>query len=119
MPMNRPAKSQNVSLMIMTCMLLLTGCATENRFIQYCEHAIGTEYQPRRDLLVDTINNPRSANYSIEWNPEYSMLSNGNKEYEHPVLGGDCIVFWEVDPAGIIVGYRYKGEYCKLPPDIL
>lgn len=36
------------------------------------------------------------------------MLENGNIVYPIPIVFRRCKVHWEVNPAGIIVGYRYE-----------
>lgn len=60
----------------------------------------------------DTIMN-RSGSYAsrINWTRSTYSLDNGNWVLIEPVRK-DCLIHWEVDPSGIIVGFKLVGARC-------
>jgi hypothetical protein len=46
------------------------------------------------------------------WKEQSSTLPNGNLDYVAPI-NGYCVVHWEIDKAGTIVGYKLEGEGCN------
>ena len=103
------------ALALLALALAGVGCATEKRFIRYLEHTKGTSY---KDLLEHR-KLPQSYHYRIGWVERYTILANGNREYEDPEMDSRCTIYWEVDKNWTIVGYRYAGNNCKLEPDLL
>lgn len=55
----------------------------------------------------------RSETYasSIGWQEKTYKLDNGNLVYVEPVRP-DCFIHWEVNPKGIIIGYKTEGKRC-------
>ena len=55
----------------------------------------------------------RSKTYasSIGWREKWEPLPNGNRAYVQPEREG-CLVHWEVNNGGVIVGYRPEGDKC-------
>lgn len=61
--------------------------------------------------------NVRDGSYasSIGWKETTYTLPNGNWVYVDP-YAPNCLVHWEVNPEGIIVGSRVEGNGCDMWP---
>jgi hypothetical protein len=53
---------------------------------------------------------PESYTGRTGWPETWVELPNGNREYVAPIRG--CVVRWEVNSKGTIIGYRLFGERC-------
>lgn len=94
-------------LLLMCC--LLTACLSQ--ILGLRDWADGTIGRPISVLEgIDT--RPESYAGSIGWRRTTYDLLNGNWIYVHPACK-DCEVHFEVDKAGIVVGYRPTGEGCR------
>ena len=62
--------------------------------------------------LQEIISSPTSHASKIEWKETTYQLNNGNWVYVTPDVK-DCFIHWEINPDGIIVGYRLEDEGCK------
>ncbi len=61
--------------------------------------------------LKEVLARPESYPSRIGWKEKTYKLDNGNLAYIEPVRP-DCFIHWEVDPAGIIIGYKTEGKRC-------
>lgn len=88
--------------------LTLSGCPTVGSPLDYASHGIGGQIEP---LLKALDRNhaiyPKDPSRDEVIKARY-MLENGNVVYPIPIVFRRCKVHWEVNPAGIIVGYRYE-----------
>jgi hypothetical protein len=68
---------------------------------------IGRPIKDRQNMMF------RSGDYpsSIGWQEKTYTLNNGNWVYVEPVRP-DCFIHWEVNPQGIIIGYKTEGKRC-------
>lgn len=90
--------------------LLLTsfGCMSQIQpFKEYANSAIGRPV----GILIATKQRPGSYASRAGWKDKQYQLESGNWVYVSPEREG-CIVHWEVNPQGIIVGYRTEGGRC-------
>ena len=88
---------------------LLGGCSASHLppFKDYTAQLIGT---PLVDLqLADA--QPGSYVSKSDAETRTYPLENGDSVYVSP-LRKDCIVYWQVDPQGMIIGYRSEGARC-------
>ena len=101
----------SVRAMIVTIVTVgfLGGCSGSRipPFKDYTAQLIGT---PLADLKVADAQ-PGSYVSKSRAEPRTYMLENGNSVYVSPVRK-DCIVYWQVDPQGMIIGYRSEGTRC-------
>lgn len=86
-------------------LLVLTGCATTTE-----DFAQGWVGEPIADL-VEAKKKPDSYAQQSGWKEQRYDLKNGNWVYVSPSKEG-CIIHWEVDPRGVIVGFRTEGGEC-------
>jgi hypothetical protein len=56
--------------------------------------------------------NPDSYASKIGWKETTYPLANGNFIYIEPV-SADCLIHWEINQNGIIIGYQSIEKYCK------
>ncbi len=88
-------------------MIFLNGCATE---VVVDEH--GSEWLARPlSELKQEMNRPDSYASKIGWKENTYSLANGNYVYVEPIED-NCAVHWEINSAGIIIGYQAKGNGC-------
>jgi hypothetical protein len=57
------------------------------------------------------VRKPGSYASRTGWQEKTYELPNGNWVYVAP-LGRDCLIYWEVNKAGTIVGYKLEGTRC-------
>lgn len=93
-----------MKLIVSFCLCLMTGCAIPN-FKDYANAWVG---EPIERYLAVT-ERPTSYASRNNWKEETYYLDNGHKVYVYPE-GSRCIVHWEVNEEGIIVGYQAKGQ---------
>ena len=88
---------------------LLGGCSASRipPFKDYTAQLIGT---PLVDLQVADAQ-PGSYVSKSAAKPRTYPLENGDSVYVSP-LSKDCIVYWQIDPQGMIIGYRSEGAGC-------
>ena len=100
-----PVRYLNGSLILFT---VLFGCGAIPPIDEYFDGVIGTPID-----TIQTIDaHPTSYAGRVGWTEVTYTLENGNWVYIHPDSPG-CQIHFEVDPDGIIVGYRPVGVYCR------
>ncbi len=98
------SKLARTALPFLTCITLLAACATaEDRAHDW----IG---EPISDL-IEAKQNPDSYASKSGWKEQKYDLKNGHWVYVSPSNEG-CIIHWEVDKRGVIVGFRSEGNQC-------
>lgn len=86
----------------------LTGCMSQIPPVkEFADRSVGT---PISNLFV-TVNRPGSYVARTGSKIQRYELENGNTEYVEPIRE-NCLVHWEVNASGIIVGYRTEGDRC-------
>jgi hypothetical protein len=89
--------------------MALAACATRGEDIRKdAQSWVGRpfiEYQA-------TMKKPSSYANTSGWKETESALPNGNRDYVAPI-NGFCVVHWEINQAGTIVGYKLEGEGCN------
>jgi hypothetical protein len=93
-----------IAVAILFALGLLAGCATTEDF------AHGWVGEPIVDFL-DAMHRPDTYASRTGWKEQKYQLKNGNWVYVSPNKEG-CLVHWEVDKRGVIVGYRLEGAKC-------
>lgn len=97
-------------IQVLAILLVLFGCMSQIRpFPEYANGWIGKSI----DRLIIATRRPGSFASRIGWKEKQYKLENSNWVYVSPEREG-CIVHWEVNPEGIIVGYRTEGERCDI-----
>jgi len=93
-------------LIVLLSIPLLIGCfhniGTIEEFTQYW---IGRPIEETRKQVRDS----HSYASRIGWQEKTYKLDNGNWVYVEPDSPG-CFIHWEVNPQGIIVGYKLEGK---------
>lgn len=88
---------------------LIAGCNSQIPTLrEWADQGIG---QPI-SVLEGIDARPESYASRIGWQRTIYDLPNGNRVYVHPDRK-DCEVHYEVDKAGIAVGYQLVGEGCR------
>ncbi len=95
-------------LCLVFLMVFLNGCAS-----QFDADLYGSEWiaRPLSELKQD-MSRPDSYASKSKWKESTYLLADGNYVYVEPV-GDDCLMDWEINSGGIIIGYRAKGNGCK------
>ena len=75
------------------------------RFKDYADGAIGAPIENR----ITAAERPSSYSSRSGWVQQTYELDNGHRVYVYPE-GPRCIVHWEVNHEGIIVGYKPEGK---------
>ena len=94
---------------------LLSACGCINyipTLRSYRKSSIGEPISHRKALL----SREGSLASSIGWKERTYKLDNGNWVYVEPWGGRNCLIHWEVNPEGIIVGSRVEGSGCDIWP---
>ncbi len=89
-------------------MVFLNGCASQIDADAYSSEWIA---RPLSELKQE-MNRPDSYASKKGWKETTYYLADGNYVYVEPI-GDDCSVHWEINSAGVIIGYRAKGNGCK------
>jgi hypothetical protein len=85
---------------------LLLGCISQIVPIgDYTKSKIGRPIEETRKL----VSRPESYASRIDWKEKTYFLDNGNWVYVEPD-SKNCFIHWEVNPKGIIVGYKLEGN---------
>lgn len=95
---------------LMLC-ILLAGCVSVPSPSHWAESGIGTHIEVLIALDAKAMADPRNYIHKIHWKETTYPLENGNWVYVTPA-GKGCFVHFEVNPEGIIVGYRLVGDRC-------
>ncbi len=86
--------------------LLTVSCLSQIVSIEdYTKNWIGRPVEENRRLGA----RPESYASRIGWKEKTYNLENGNWVYVEPDSPG-CFIHWEVNPQGIIVGYKLEGN---------
>ena len=88
-------------------MVFLNGCASQIDADKYSSEWIA---RPLSELKQE-MNRPDSYASKSGWKETTYSLANGNYVYIEPI-GDDCLVHWEINSGGIIIGYKAKGNGC-------
>ena len=86
--------------------LLLTGCTIPS-LNQTIKESMGQPISHK----IEVMSRPGSYSSSISWKETTYKLDNGNWVYVQPNRP-ECFIHWEVNPQGIIVGYKLEGNRC-------
>ena len=95
---------RNIALLSVVA-LFLAACVTTVE--DFAQSWVG---EPVSDL-IEAKHKPDSYAAKIGWKEQRYDLRNGNWVYVSPSKEG-CLVHWEVNPRGIIVGYHTEGNLC-------
>lgn len=101
-------KYRLIMLCFVMLMFLSQGCLSQIASVnKTAPEWIGSQITVRQNLVL------RSGSYAskIGWQEKTYKLDNGNWVYVEPALP-DCFIHWEVNPEGIIVGYKTEGKRC-------
>lgn len=93
-------------LLILFAVLFVVGCLTPIVSIEdYTKNWIGRPIEETKKLIL------RLESYAsrIGWKEKTYQLNNGNWVYVEPD-SKNCFIHWEVNPQGIIVGYKLEGK---------
>jgi hypothetical protein len=102
--MIRHLKSPRDFLSLIAAVVLIAGCAgTED----YAQNWVG---EPIADL-IEAKHKPDSYASKSGWKEQRYDLKEGHWVYVSPSREG-CIIHWEVDKRGVIVGFRTEGAQC-------
>jgi len=94
------------SIFISVILLMLTACPSIPSFYDWVKPIVG---QPIS--LLEKPGNKGNYKDAIGWQDRRYNLRNGNWVYVEPIRDG-CLVHFEVNPQGIIVGYQTEGDRC-------
>jgi hypothetical protein len=93
-------------LLILFAVLFVVGCLTPIVSIEdYTKNWIGRPIEETKKLIL----RPESYASRIGWKEKTYQLNNGNWVYVEPD-SKNCFIHWEVNPQGIIVGYKLEGK---------
>lgn len=88
--------------------ILLYGCLSQ---IDPLEEFVKAWVGRPLSELKEVISRPESYPSRIGWKETTYKFDNGNLVYIEPVRP-NCFIHWEVNPEGIIVGYKTEGKKC-------
>ena len=94
---------------ILIVVFIFSGCLSQ--IVSLEDHAKGWVGRPLEDLKV-IVNRPGSYASRIGWKEKTYQSNNGNLIYIEPDHK-DCFIHFEVNPQGLIIGYRTEGKGCK------
>ena len=95
-------------LITLSIVITLPACNRIPTFEHWSKGLIGT----RIEVLKEAINKKGSYASRAGWKEQAYPLENGNWVYVFPD-SEDCIVHAEVNPEGIIIGFKTEGQHCK------
>jgi len=97
---------QILAVALMTVMA--TACVSQIPPVkEWANEAIGSSI----NLLLESARHPGSYVSRSGGHIRQYPLENGNTAYVEPVREG-CLIHWEVNLRGIIIGYRTEGDRC-------
>ncbi len=86
--------------------ILLNGCLSNIASIEeYSKYSLGRDIKEKQTIVSDS----HSYAARIGWEEKTYQLDNGNWVYVEPD-SKNCFIHWEVNPQGIIVGYKLEGN---------
>lgn len=88
--------------------IVVSGCASQ---VPVAEHGAEWVARPLSELKQE-VDRPDSYASRIGWKETTYPLANGNYVYEEPLREG-CVIQWEVNSRGTIIGYTTKGKDCS------
>lgn len=107
--MRRKLDRRLLALSLLGVGLTLSGCPTVSSPLDYASHGIGGSIEPLLKAVDrDHARDPKNGLSREDILKRRYVLANGNTVYPFPVNFKRCLLHWEVNPAGIIVGYRYE-----------
>jgi len=99
---------KQILALIALLILLPYGCLSQIAPIgDFTKGWIGSSISEKREIAA----RPSSYASRTGWKEKTYQLGGGNWVYVEPVRP-DCFVHWEVNPQGIIVGYKLDGQRC-------
>lgn len=102
------ARVSSKKIFHMTCLLLfLVSCGHIPPLENWAKSGIGRNI----DEIRATHARPSSYASQIGWKEKAYDLPNGNWVFVSPEPR--CLIHWEVNMQGVIVGYRFEGQGCK------
>lgn len=97
---------RTLNTIIILVAVLLSGCLHNIGTIkEYTQSWIGRPIEETKKLVRDS----HSYASRIHWKEKTYPLENGNWVYVEPD-SPNCFIHWEVNPQGIIVGYKLEGN---------
>ncbi len=95
-----------ILFLILLSLFFIQGCLTNIPSIgDYTSNKIGRPIEKQIKRVLD----PGSYASRIGWKEKTYKLDNGNWVYIEPD-SKNCFIHWEVNPQGIIVGYKLEGN---------
>jgi len=95
-----------IRLFIVFMIVLINGCLrTIPTIKEYTDYWIGRPISEMKQLVLM----PQSYGSRIGWKEKTYQLENGNWVYVEPD-SKNCLIHWEVNPQGFIVGYKLEGN---------
>jgi hypothetical protein len=95
---------KRITALILFAFLLVNGCSIPS-LNQTIRESMGQPISHK----IEIMSRPNSYSTSIDWKEKTYKLDNGNWVYVQPDRPG-CFIHWEVNPEGIIVGYKLEGR---------
>lgn len=95
-----------IRFLIIFMIVSINGCLRQIPNIkEYTDHWMGRPIEEKKKPTL------RKESYAsrIGWKEKTYKLENGNWVYVEPD-SKNCVIHWEVDPKGIIVGYKFEGK---------
>lgn len=101
---------KKIIVILVVCLFIspffIIGCGSQIVSIdEATKHWVGRPIKELKEILS------RRGSYAsrIGWKEKNYPLANGNWVYVEPD-SNNCFVHWEVNPNGIIVGYKLEGD---------
>ncbi|MGB4295309.1 MAG: hypothetical protein WBJ16_06735 [Smithellaceae bacterium] len=92
--------------LIFPIILFVSGCLSQIISIEeYTKQGIGMPIEE----IKKVVERPQSYASRIGWKEKTYQLGNGNWVYIEPD-SKYCFIHWEVNPKGIIIGYKLEGN---------
>lgn len=103
--MHRGVNMKAIALIFIS-LIFLNGCLSNIASIEdYTKSWIGQPIERKKKPTLS----PESYASRIGWKEKTYQLDNGNWVYVEPD-SKNCFIHWEVNPQGIIVGYKLEGK---------
>lgn len=96
--------------MIAFAMFAFIICGCSSQIVSLQEHTKSWVGRPVEDLK-SIMSRPNSYASRIGWKERTYSLDNGNSVFVEPEPR--CLIYYEVNTMGIIVGYRTEGSQCN------
>lgn len=92
------------TLVIIFSIVIFSACSIPS-IGKYTQNWVGHQIEEKKKGTA----NPGSYASRIGWQEKTYKLDNGNWVYVEPD-SKNCFIHWEVNPQGIIVGYKLEGK---------